>query len=133
MTVNEGMWRVFEPELRRRLSELDATATTGERVQAVLLELIPGNAASIDAVAVRLGMSRRTLQRRPEEEGESFRALINRTREKLARHYLQNSALSGSEIAFYSVLKIRTPSIVRFMSGLGRRRTAHAAHLFPGG
>ncbi|HDX4048172.1 TPA: AraC family transcriptional regulator ligand-binding domain-containing protein [Enterobacter soli] len=100
LTVNEGMWRVFEPELRRRLSELDATATTRERVSAVLLELIPGGTASIDKVALRLGMSRRTLQRRLELEGESFRTLINHTREKLARHYLENSSFSSGEIAF---------------------------------
>lgn len=41
LTVNDGMWRVFEPELRRRLSELDATASAAERVRAVLLELLP--------------------------------------------------------------------------------------------
>ncbi|MCB2252243.1 AraC family transcriptional regulator [Pseudomonas chlororaphis] len=100
LTLNEGMWRVFEPDLRRRLSELDATATTAERVRALLLELLPSNAASIEGVAARLGMSKRTLQRRLEEEGAPFRALVNGTRESLARHYLENTALSGGEIAF---------------------------------
>jgi hypothetical protein len=33
LTVNEGMWQIFEPELRRRLSTLDETASTTERVQ----------------------------------------------------------------------------------------------------
>ena len=51
LTVNEGMWRVFEPELRRRLSELDVTATTAERLRAVLLELLPANAATIENAA----------------------------------------------------------------------------------
>ena len=45
-------------------------------------------------------MSKRTLQRRLEEEGENFRVLINRCRENLARHYLSNTNLSGYEIAF---------------------------------
>lgn len=100
LTLNEGMWRVFEPELRRRLSELDAAASTGERVRAVLLELLPSNTASIDTAAERLGMSKRTLQRRLEAEGENFRALVNSTRESLARHYLGSTTMSGSEIAF---------------------------------
>ncbi|MDV2902709.1 AraC family transcriptional regulator ligand-binding domain-containing protein [Phytobacter diazotrophicus] len=100
LTVNEGMWQVFEPELRRRLSQLDETASTAERVRAVLLELLPGNEATIEKTAERLGMSKRTLQRRLEEEGENFRVLINRCREKLARHYLSNTNLSGYEIAF---------------------------------
>ncbi|AOZ02658.1 AraC family transcriptional regulator [Cupriavidus sp. USMAHM13] len=100
LTINEGMWRVFEPDLRRRLSELDATATVAERVHAVLLELLPGNAATIEKTAERLGMSRRTLQRRLEDEGQSFRALVNSTRENLARHYLGNTKMSAGEIAF---------------------------------
>lgn len=100
LTLNEGMWRVFEPELRRRLSELNETATMAERVRAVLFELIPGNAATIETTAARLGMSKRTLQRRLEDEGENFRALVNRCREDLARHYLGNTRLSGYEIAF---------------------------------
>lgn len=100
LTANEGMWRVFEPDLRRRLSELDATATTAERVHAVLLELLPSNSATIERTAERLGMSKRTLQRRLEDEGENFRALVNATRESLARHYLGNTTMSGGEIAF---------------------------------
>ena len=100
LTVNEGMWRVFEPDLRRRLSELDATATTAERVRAALLELLPGNAATIERTAERVGLSKRTLQRRLESEGESFRGLVNATRESLARHYLENTPMSGGEIAF---------------------------------
>jgi len=100
LTVNEGMWRVFEPDLRRRLSELDATSTTAQRVRAVLLELLPSNSASIEKAAERLNMSKRTLQRRLEDEGENFRALVNATRESLARHYLSNTKMSGGEIAF---------------------------------
>ncbi|HSN15709.1 MAG TPA: AraC family transcriptional regulator ligand-binding domain-containing protein, partial [Anaeromyxobacteraceae bacterium] len=64
LTANEGMWRSFEPELKRRLAELDARASTADRVRAALLELLPSGAASIGAVATRLGVSPRTLQRR---------------------------------------------------------------------
>mgnify|MGYP003584154608 FL=1 len=100
LTLNDGMWRVFEPDLRRRLSELDATATTAERVKALLLELLPSNAATVDVVADRLAVSKRTLQRRLEDEGENFRMLVSSTREQLARHYLTNTSMSGGEIAF---------------------------------
>lgn len=100
LTVNDGMWKVFEPDLRRRLSELDGSATTRERVHALLLEMLPGNAATVELVAERLAMSKRTLQRRLEEEGVSFRSVINSTRESLARHYLGSTAMSGGEIAF---------------------------------
>lgn len=94
------MWKIFEPELRRRLSELDEKASITERVRALLLELLPVNSAGVDVVAGRLAMSRRTLQRRLEEEGKSFRSLLNGTREKLARHYLESTSMPAGEIAF---------------------------------
>ncbi|HIE8827946.1 TPA: AraC family transcriptional regulator ligand-binding domain-containing protein [Klebsiella variicola subsp. variicola] len=100
LTVSEGMWRVFEPDLRQRLSELEATAATAERVRAVLLELLPGNTATIKNAATRLGLSQRSLQRRLAEEGVNFRELVNSTRERLARHYLSTTTMSGGEIAF---------------------------------
>jgi len=100
LTQNEAMWRVFEPELRRRLSELDASATVAQRVRSALLELLPSGQASIEDVAKRLFVSTRTLQRRLGEEEESFRAIVNRTREDLARHYLTRTELSATEIGF---------------------------------
>lgn len=100
LTKNSGMWSVFEPDLRRRLSELDNLATTCEQVQSILLELIPSNNAQVETVASRLGISKRTLQRRLDEEGKNFRSIVAAVREKLAMHYLNNTNLSSGEIAF---------------------------------
>ncbi|GLQ98184.1 AraC family transcriptional regulator [Dyella mobilis] len=100
LTANDAMWQVFEPDLRRRLGELDAAATTAQRVRSALLELLPGGQPGIETVASRLAMSSRTLQRRLEAEGDSFRSVVNRTREDLARHYLTQTKLSASEIGF---------------------------------
>lgn len=100
LTASDAMWRVFEPELRRRLAELDTTASLGERVSALLLEALPGGQSGIDAMASRLAMSRRSLQRRLGDEGVSFQALVARTREELARHYLANTRLPHAEISF---------------------------------
>jgi AraC-like DNA-binding protein len=100
LTANEKMWQFFEPDLRKRLSELDASATTAERTRAALLELLPGGDASVVAVSKRLGTSTRTLQRRLKRESRSFQTILNETREELARHYLKTSDLSGAEISF---------------------------------
>jgi AraC-like DNA-binding protein len=100
LTANEKMWEFFEPELRKRLSQLDESATTTDRVHAVLLELLPGGAATVDSVAQKLGTSTRTLQRQLKDEGENFQVILNRTREDLAKHYLKSSNLTGSEISF---------------------------------
>jgi AraC-like DNA-binding protein len=100
LTANEKMWDFFEPDLRKRLSELDASATTADRTRAALLELLPSGAASVTAVSERLGTSTRTLQRRLKQENRSFQTLLNETREELARHYLKTSNFSGAEISF---------------------------------
>ncbi len=100
LTANAGMWSFFEPELQRRLAELDTNASTTERVKSVLLEMLPANTATIENAAKRLGFSKRTLQRRLEDEGENFRTLVNNTRESLARYYLTKTTVSSSEIAF---------------------------------
>ena len=100
LTANDRMWEFFEPELRRRLSELEAGTTVAERTRAVLLELLPAGNGSMEAAAQALAMSTRTLQRRLKAEGTSFRAVLDATRESLARHYLAESELSGREISF---------------------------------
>ncbi|RMG92580.1 MAG: AraC family transcriptional regulator [Candidatus Dadabacteria bacterium] len=100
LTANEAVWSFFEPELQKRLAALEEGASMTERVRGALLELLPSGSASLEAVARRLGASPRTVQRRLREEGQTFKGVLNRTREKLARHYLRNPALSGAEISF---------------------------------
>ena len=99
-SANEPMWDFFEPELRRRLSTLEAGATMAERVRAALLELLPVGRATVQAVARELAVSTRTLQRLLRTEGTTFQAVLTATRESLARHYLGQGQLSSSEIAF---------------------------------
>ena len=100
LTSNPAMWSIFEPELRRRLADLEGDATFTERTQAVLLEALPSGRHTMDAVARRLAVSSRTLQRRLREEGTSFKEVVSTTRERLARHYLRHANLTSSEIAF---------------------------------
>lgn len=100
LTANAKMWDIFEPELRRRLSELDDAASCTDRVRAALLELLPAGAVSMDAVARKLGASARTIQRRLKDEDVTFQDVLDRTREDLARHYLRTSRMSGAEISF---------------------------------
>jgi AraC-like DNA-binding protein len=100
LTSDEGMWAVFEPELRRRLDALDATATTTERVRAALLEGLPSGLVTMDAIAHRLGTTKRTLQRHLGAEQTSYQQVLQRTRESLAQHYLRKTQLAAAEISF---------------------------------
>jgi AraC-like DNA-binding protein len=100
LTANPHMWAFFEPELRRRLRDLDQGASVYERVRSVLLEMLPAGQATIEAVSDKFAISPRTLQRRLSAEGKTFQDTLNQTREALARHYLVSSALPTAEIAF---------------------------------
>jgi AraC-like DNA-binding protein len=100
LTSNDAMWTVFEPELRQRLADLDASVTTARRVRAALLEGLPSGIVSMEAIARKLGTSKRTLQRRIEAEGTSYQQILKETREALARHYLERTALPAAEISF---------------------------------
>ncbi len=100
LTSNEGLWAAFEPELRKRLAQLDASVTVGQRVRSVLLEALPGGGIEMDAVAQRIGMSRRSLQRHLEGEGLTYTDLLQSTRHALAQHYLVKTDLPVAEISF---------------------------------
>jgi AraC-like DNA-binding protein len=100
LTENEPMWRFYAPELRRRLSDLQAEATVAERVRAALHETLPAGDSSITAVTRQLAVSSRTLQRQLHEESTTYQAVLASTREDLARHYLRRGNLRTGEIAY---------------------------------
>ena len=100
VSYNENMWEFFEPELQKRLSEMDRDDSFSAKVRSALTELLPGGSGTVDDVAAKLGVSKRTLQRKLLEEDTSFQKQLNGTRELLARHYLTNTNMSSDEIAF---------------------------------
>jgi AraC-like DNA-binding protein len=100
LTENEPMWRFFAPELRRRLSDLQAEATAADRVRAALHETLPAGDPSMTAVTKRLAVSSRTLQRQLRGEGTTYQAVLAGTRQDLARHYLREGSLRIGEIAY---------------------------------
>lgn len=100
VTENESLWDFFEPQLQKRLDELEQDRTFAGRVRNVLVEQLPLGEISIDVVAEKLRVSRRTLQRRLTNENTNYQKQLNHTREMLARHYLSQSDISSAEISF---------------------------------
>lgn len=100
LTANDAMWQSFEPALRKRLNTIEHGATTQEKVQAALVELLPAGEDSIRAVARELAVSTRTLQRLLQAESTSFQATLSAARERLALHYIEQGHLTNGEIAF---------------------------------
>lgn len=100
ITRNESMWNFFEPELKKRLSEMDVDDSFSAKVRSVLVEILPAGKSGIEDVAIALGISRRSLQRKLKEEETTFQKQLNHVRELLAKNYIQNTDLSSEDIAY---------------------------------
>lgn len=100
VTRNESMWNFFEPELKKRLSEMEMDDSFSAKTRGALVELLPAGRASIEDVANVLGISKRSLQRKLKDEDTTFQKQLNHTRELLAKNYIQNTKLSSEDIAY---------------------------------
>lgn len=100
LTENRPMWDFFEAGLTAKLSELASEASMTERVRSVLHDMLPAGQSSIEEVANRLAMSKRSLQRKLAEELSSYQEVLTATRRDLANAYLSRSSASLVEIAY---------------------------------
>ncbi len=100
ITRNDSMWNFFEPELKKRLSEMESDSSFSAKIRSALVELLPAGKSAIEDVAAALGLGKRTLQRKLQEEKTTFQKQLNHTRELLAKNYLQNTNLSSEDIAY---------------------------------
>ncbi|GAB4531597.1 MAG: AraC family transcriptional regulator [Haliangiales bacterium] len=69
-------------------------------VRQVLARALPDGLPAVREVASAVGMSVRTLQRRLKAEGSSFASVVDQVRVDLATAYLENRALTISEVAY---------------------------------
>lgn len=82
------------------MERLTRDTTLRGRVEALLLPGLHTGAASIDAIAPALAMSRQTLYRRLKAEGATFEEVLEGLRHKMALHYLQGKKVSVNETAY---------------------------------
>jgi AraC-like DNA-binding protein len=68
-------------------------------VRKIIFLLLPMGRASIEQIALAMGINVRTLQRRLDEDGANFSELINSVRRDLVIRYMENSAYSLARIA----------------------------------
>src|SRR5260370_15030230 len=69
-------------------------------VRRLIVERLPRGSANIDAIADELNMGSKTLERRLAERGQSFSALLDETRCKAAKHYLEETDMRLSQVAY---------------------------------
>lgn len=108
LSADPAQWAQLERGFERQVRAQGDAQTVSARVCAVLPEMLPAGEASVGRAADRLRLSARSLQRHLKDEGTHFQALLDATREDLARHYLTTTELSVEEISF--LLAYRDPN-----------------------
>lgn len=100
VTENQSMWQFFEPNLNKHLAELTSEDNFSCQARAAMLDMLPCGEATLPILAERLNLSRRTLQRRLQNEGTNFQGLLTEVRKDLAKHYVVKSTLPYNHISF---------------------------------
>jgi len=127
--ANQPTWQMCVAQchelIRRRTARTGIAAEVRER-------LLPGSGAmgvgtppTIDAVARDLNMSARTLRRRLDEAGTSYRALLDEVRRALAEEMLTAAPLSVDDIAIRLGYAEATPFIHAFKRWTGLTPAAY--------
>ncbi len=94
------LFRLLESQAQRLLAEAPAPATFRERVRHAVVERLREGEPAMAAIAQALTTSERTLQRRLQSEGVSFRDVVDEARHKLATVYLSDQSLSMGDVAY---------------------------------
>lgn len=86
----------------RRMTEAmmtEAGRTLLQEVEEAILLQLPTGGTSLSATARALGLQPRTLQRRLDEQGQSFGSILDAIRSRQATRYLSNPRLTVTEVA----------------------------------
>lgn len=99
--ADESINQFLVERVREETEGLEVSPTKlSDDVELLIQNALPSGIPGIIEISEHLGMSNRTLTRRLGENGVSFRDLIQRTQERIARHLLIQSDRSIAEIAF---------------------------------
>ncbi len=96
---NPHLAQLHEQIIVKYLSILDK-ADIIDQIKKIIAELLPSGELSDQKVAQMLNTSSRSLQRRLQDNGTTFKLILREVRKELACEYLQNKEYSLAEIAF---------------------------------
>lgn len=96
----ENLFHIIQKSATQDLETFRDFDSDISRVTTQIVESLKAGNCTLAEVAKALGMSQRTLQRVLENEGTSFRNLVDKVRKSAARRYIVNSHLPFKEIAY---------------------------------
>ncbi len=99
-TADPNLHAVLVPVADQTLGKMVQTKTVTADVRRIIHERLPLGAPEIADVAAELAMSMRTLARRLESEGTTFRELVDDVRRKLALDSVGNRDIGFSELSY---------------------------------
>jgi len=94
-----NLFRLLEAHAARVLAETPVTASFRAQVRREVVQRLRTGEPAIGAVAQALATSERSLQRRLQTEGVSFRDVVDEARHRMAVVYLGDPALSMTDVA----------------------------------
>lgn len=105
---NPELYAVLETEAERALQRIGRDNRLATRVEELIVTHDPPHFPTMHEAARTLGMSPRSLRRRLSTDGITYRELLDRARERVARRLLETPNVSIQEAAF--VLGFATPA-----------------------
>lgn len=100
VSYNAELLDILTPALDLALVEQQHVSSVTEKVKWMMKRSLTAGRPDIQVIASELGMSDRTLQRRLNEEGTTFKQLLSSTRREQALLYLSDPTIDLKEVAF---------------------------------
>ena len=99
-TADSALLKALTRCSREAVGEREPARDLAHRVRELIASRLPAGDPAMDGVARELGMSARTLARRLEEVGVSYRELVEDLRHRLARRYLREERMRMGQVAY---------------------------------
>lgn len=96
---NDELAAFSDQAMERYIAGLDES-TLSVRVKQAIVDHLPSGDADVNNIASELHLNKRTLQRLLQKEGTTFIALLNETRESIAKQYVRDKNMDLNEIAY---------------------------------
>ncbi|MCH2186844.1 AraC family transcriptional regulator, partial [Myxococcota bacterium] len=99
-SADSRLFDVVEEHLQLVISEQVARDDSVAQVRKVIARQLSNGVPTIDWVASQMGLAKRTLQRRLNDEGMRFSQIVDEVRHSMAVRYVEKSDMALTEVAF---------------------------------
>jgi AraC-like DNA-binding protein len=100
VAANPRISAAFELHVQKLLNGLQQSRTISDKVRGLVVAQLSHGDVGMGAIARKLAMSVPTLRRRLEAEGITYSAIVDKSREQLARRYLREKGRSITDVVF---------------------------------